>query len=276
MTALSFLQRACRAASIAACALLGGMMTRCVSQYDILAGQAGSQGLGGAGTGGATLGGSGGGTTGGVPNSGGATSAGGPGGGGPPWTSCSSALAWGVDRDPCIGEFNCESAVRNCCKSTATCSVGSLRIAHVCEPCASCSSDLDCGPMAWCVNQRCRPCHRPPPGSRCELALFFRNGCPWCVTASNCRSDADCGFGKVCYPGQPCAPGCPSSDPACCHGSICGDPGCPPTAGLDCSLVGCPDGSWCDLVTAGQTCQCSPAGQWLCTQGSGNTCRPDR
>jgi hypothetical protein len=271
-------------------------MTQCVSEYDILGTRAGaganSGGSGNAGltggsggvTGGSISGGSiSGGTTGGTGN-GGASSTGGstgsnaggppggPPGGRPPWTSstCDRALSQGLDRDPCIGDFTCESAVRDCCNWVARCSQGQLSVVPVCDGCA-CHNDSECPPASWCVNAKCVACPPPVPCQRPRLYPLPRKECTWCITASQCHSISDCAPPQICYAGQPCPPGL-EGDPGYCHGSICGDFGCGPTTGLDCSVVGCPDGYWCDMIDGPATCACVD-GLWLCTPGSRNTCR---
>ncbi|HWA74643.1 MAG TPA: hypothetical protein VG937_20000 [Polyangiaceae bacterium] len=272
-------------------------MTHCVSEYDILGARAGAGGVstggassggvagvssgGTAPTGGVATGGvaptggfpTGGSTTGGVVTGGRPVGGGPPGGppNGPPWTAsnCDRALAQGFDRDPCIGEFSCEGALRDCCRWIARCSSGVLSLVNDCSACG-CRDDSQCPPQAWCINSQCVPC--PPPVS-CRPPLFqlVRKDCPWCITTSNCHADPDCGPNGVCYAGTPCPPGC-EGNPACCHGCICGAPGCGPTDGLDCSVVGCPDGYWCDMPDGPATCACVD-GLWLCSP-SRNVCRP--
>jgi hypothetical protein len=231
---------------------------------------------GGTSTGGTTGGAS---STGGVLDSGGGSSGasgggppGGPPGGRPPWTpsTCDRALSQGLDRDPCIGDFSCESALRDCCKWVARCSLGQLSVVPVCNGCA-CRNDDDCPPSSWCVDAKCVACPPPVPCQKPVLYPLPRKECFWCITASKCHSVMDCAPPQVCYPGQPCPPGF-EGDPAFCHGSICGDVGCGPTTGLDCSVVGCPDGYWCDMIDGPATCACVN-GLWLCTPGSRNTCR---
>lgn len=45
---------------------------------------------------------------------------------------------------------------------------------------------------------------------------------------TECRSDADCGEGLTCVPGELCFDWCEVGDPACCEGNVCQvDPGAP-------------------------------------------------
>ncbi|MGC4086655.1 MAG: hypothetical protein QM756_01925 [Polyangiaceae bacterium] len=83
----------------------------------------------------------------------------------------------------------------------------------------------------------------------------------------------DCGADSYCYAGRTCLPNCPN-DPNCCFGNVCSSPGCDKTANLDCDIVGCPDGSSCNVVDPGQVCSCQ-SGRWLCSTGSRNACVAD-
>jgi len=132
-----------------------------------------------------------------------------------------------------------------------------------------CSGDLDCDEGAWCVGGRCAPCVEEP--CREGWVSVPRNGCGWCVPPSECAEDADCTDGGLCSPGQACLPGCDPEEPGCCHGNLCDVTGCG-TVGLDCAVVGCPDGRRCVGGGAAEECGCDvERGAWLCGAGAG-TC----
>ena len=132
----------------------------------------------------------------------------------------------------------------------------------------SCVLDDDCPPRAWCVDGNCIDCPLVP--SPCG-ALISRNGCEWCVPAWDCNTEIECNPGEQCYSGQTCSPGC-NGDSTCCYGNICSIPGCSTTEGLDCAVVGCAPGFYCDIVVPDPACACVQ-GSWVCSPASGNTCR---
>lgn len=138
------------------------------------------------------------------------------------------------------------------------------------DPGEGCSSDLHCGAGAWCTGGHCVPCGT----TLCPVdwVKLPRNGCEWCVPPSDCVEDADCGEGVLCSAGQACLPECDPGDPACCHGNLCDVTGCGTTWGLDCVVVGCPDGQQCVSGGGADACACDPElGAWLCAEGAG-TC----
>lgn len=227
-----------------------------------LGGGAGSSGTAGTGasSGGTTAGGSAGSTSGGIPSE---------------WTesTCATAIDRGITGDPCSGTFECQSAVLECCRWSASCVLGQLRLARTCELCA-CKGDADCKTGSWCdkANGNCRACVETPV---CLPPFSFiqRNGCAYCIPPDDCQDDGDCNNnGGHCYAGQLCGRDC-VNDPSCCFGNRCAAPGCGPTTGLDCSLFGCPDGTYCDIQDVTQRCVCNQ-GRWLCTGESPNVCRP--
>ena len=190
-------------------------------------------------------------------------------------SNCYEALARGNNGDACKGPFTCSSAARNCCHDQASCASANaaLVISEVCDDCA-CSLDSNCPYTFWCTDGRCRRCVQPPPGSLCAPGLypFPRNGCTWCVPPNECGGPPGspmCSQDQVCYAGQTCLPHC--DEPACCFGNICDAPGCGKTTDLDCSIVGCPDGSNCFVADPGQVCTCQ-SGRWLCSAASRNRC----
>jgi hypothetical protein len=238
-------------------------MPHCVSERDILGPTELSGGTGGNGSGG------------GAGNAGSTSTAGTPAQGGQgPATTCYEALARGSNGDACKGPFNCSSVPRNCCHTEVSCGgANTLTISEVCNDC-SCSVDSNCPSTFWCTDGRCRRCSQPSSGSLCPLGLypFPRNGCTWCVPGNECGGppgSPTCSSDQTCYAGQTCLPHC--TDPGCCFGNVCDAPGCGPTTGLDCSIVGCPDGSSCMLIDPGQVCTCQ-SGRWLCSTASRNKC----
>lgn len=233
------------------------LLTQCVSSYEVLGAASGGVGSTG-GSAGMSQGGN---------TAGGRASL-------PPWTDCNDALALGADGDPCVGPFPnpCQTPLRDCCRTVVTCSAnGVLNVDPQCEPCP-CALDIDCGPGAWCTDGRCRAC---AVADTCRIPFAFvdRNGCAYCLPPTKCRDDSDCSAGQRCYSGQTCLPGCAEDDRTCCYGNGCAAPGCGTTAGLDCSLVGCPDGSYCDLLDLDHECACTSSG-WRCAAQPPNICRP--
>jgi hypothetical protein len=211
-------------------------------------------------------------------SAGGATSAhGGQGHGGQSsggWTdaTCYEAVAHGHNGDPCQGAFSCKGATINCCRLQATCVNNVLALDELCDACP-CPNDLSCRYGMWCIEGFCQPCPWPTP--HCDQTLFPRNGCQWCVPPQGCPTPPfACGPDQMCYAGQACSPLCMRpDDPNCCFGNLCAAPGCGSTAGLDCSIFGCPDGSVCDVVSRDQFCRCE-AGRWVCSGASPNKCVP--
>lgn len=138
------------------------------------------------------------------------------------------------------------------------------------EPCAT---DEDCITANVCTNAVCTPC---PSFMHCRdgFGAQPRNGCTWCAPINDCLSDDQCGSGMVCYAGAQCPPGC--DDPSCCYGNLCSDPSCgPPPSNLDCSRVGCADGSNCVGTGQFEGCACDPSThEWTCMmhEGEQNQC----
>jgi hypothetical protein len=141
-----------------------------------------------------------------------------------------------------------------------------------CEPPTSCTKNPDCPLGSVCRQDYCTPCQNVdtscpacPPGT--EPYVVFRNGCTVCECApsSTCGSDADCPGGMICYAGQACAEGC-NDDPLCCRGNLCALPGCGSTELLDCQLVGCPDGAFCQSdCNMPTSCYCDgTTSEWWC------------
>jgi hypothetical protein len=227
-------------------------LTQCVNTYEVLGDS--SAGAGGTGSAGANQGGN---------AAGGRAS--------PPWTNCNDALALGTDGEPCQFAASCQTPVRDCCRTLASCNGGELDVERQCEPCP-CEVDADCGLGAWCTDGRCRACTIPPICSRPLFLFAERNGCVYCVPPTECRNDSNCPSGQRCYGGQTCPPGCEQGDRTCCHGNMCAAPGCGVTdEGVDCSNVGCPDGEYCDLNFYND-CACTQTG-WRCEQATQNVCR---
>jgi hypothetical protein len=232
-----------RAKSIGVCAA-SLLLFQCVSEREIL-GQRGPMNQGG-----------GAGTSGG---DGGASS-----------TACYEALARGVTGDACSGTFNCSTVPRGCCNWSAACENGVLTVREDCTGC-ECQTDPDCAEGFWCIQEVCAPCEA---SVDCAFPLLAvpRNGCTWCVPLGDCAGDADCPAGNVCYAGLACLPGC--SDPSCCFGSLCGEPGCGRPVDLDCSLVGCADSGTCDVNGDWQNCTCT-GDSWSCSADPENACVPN-
>lgn len=135
----------------------------------------------------------------------------------------------------------------------------------------ACSRDEDCVVPSVCLNQICSAC---PSTLRCrpDFTVLARNGCSWCAPSNECVTDSDCGPGMQCFAGAQCPPGC--SDPSCCFGNLCSDPSCGPPPNLDCSRVGCADGSNCIGTGTVDGCECQPATHtWECMMHDGqNEC----
>ena len=255
-------------------------LTHCVSELDILGPSASAGGNGGK-SGDSRGGGSSGGASNGGTSSGGASGGSSSGGQGAAsgWSqaSCYEALARGKTGDTCVGIFSCSTAARpptTCCHTQASCGpTGMMTFTDVCDDCP-CGSDVNCISGLWCTNGFCHPCDQPPAGSQCNRGLIPlpRNGCIWCVPASECGGGpgtAPCSPDKVCYAGNTCSPHC-DNDPSCCFGNVCAAPGCGDTEMADCTTVGCPDGSTCFPATFTQKCDCTN-GNWNCPSKR-NTC----
>lgn len=136
----------------------------------------------------------------------------------------------------------------------------------------ACTRDEDCLTGTVCNDQICTPC---PTSTRCRenFSALKRNGCTWCTPQNECLSNDECGGGMVCYPGLQCLPGC-DGDLSCCFGNLCSDPSCGAPPNLDCSRVGCADGSSCVGAGVVDGCACEPSThQWQCMLQDGeNEC----
>lgn len=135
-----------------------------------------------------------------------------------------------------------------------------------------CETDEDCAESTWCISGVCSACPTTLSCPEPPMLEIIRHGCAWCVPLWDCNSELECDEGEVCYAGRTCESGC-NGDSTCCFGNICGPPGCPATNALDCARVGCPNGYYCDVVDPDQVCACNE-GNWLCTTGSRNSCKP--
>jgi hypothetical protein len=163
-----------------------------------------------------------------------------------------------------------------------------------CAQPTACQSDRDCvaQPQSVCVAHICTSCSALPTAApQCsngwQPRLWARNGCPtWqCSPPARCSGDTDCASGETCYQGVDCGEGIgfggpggpgsihsPDGGPLICRGNLCGLPGCPDTARLDCMVVGCPNGFVCQSSCPPSICTCDPtAGQWLCEPGCGSS-----
>lgn len=133
-----------------------------------------------------------------------------------------------------------------------------------------CASDADCTSGTWCVSGMCSSCDSPT-DCRDGYSATARNGCSWCAPPNECVTDASCGDGMLCFPGNECEPGC--QDLTCCHGNLCGDSECGPPSDLDCSVVGCADGAPCMGSAQARNCRCDHR-QWMCDMSDGqNQCQ---
>ena len=138
----------------------------------------------------------------------------------------------------------------------------------------ACARDEDCVTGTVCTSEVCTAC---PTATRCrdDFSAIKRNGCTWCTPNNECLSNAECGAGMVCWAGFQCPPGC--NDASCCFGNLCSDPSCgPPPSNLDCSRVGCADGSNCVGTGSVDGCACDPTTHdWSCMMQEGaNECDP--
>jgi hypothetical protein len=98
--------------------------------------------------------------------------------------------------------------------------------------------------------------------------LLARNGCAICecVPPSECSSNADCQSGEICYAGAQCEDGC--SEPSCCFGNHCSQPGCAGSRPPLCLAFGCSDGESCLAACDATSCECDGAG-WACESTTG-------
>ncbi|WP_394845712.1 hypothetical protein LZC95_52870 [Pendulispora brunnea] len=151
------------------------------------------------------------------------------------------------------------------CKAHEGCGPGML--------CASSGKDLNIGSCKACAEMDLSAgCNACPPGSIKVPGNV--NGCTVCNCGppSVCIQDAQCADGEHCYLGQTCEPGCTNS-PKCCHGNLCANTGCTDTTGLDCNLVGCPNGQVCNASCPPPKCYCDvKLKQWKCEGGCNAIC----
>jgi hypothetical protein len=101
-----------------------------------------------------------------------------------------------------------------------------------------------------------------------QSRLMSRNGCAVCecVPSSDCSSSADCQNDEVCYAGAQCEDGC--TDPACCFGNRCSQPGCGVGRPPSCLAFGCSDGELCLAACDATSCECDGTG-WTCENTTG-------
>jgi hypothetical protein len=205
-------------------------------------------------------------------------------------TACFLACTEGEELEERNGCHPCNCVPVNECQSDADCSEGvcqpgqqclmmcplgdpSCCYGNQCVPGSggACSSDSDCEPgKEWCEGGRCVTCDNS--GLQCKLGceegeeLEVRNECHPCncVPISDCRSDADCGEGLICQPGQECVFICPAGDPSCCFGNRCvGGSGALCTTDEDCGF----GAEWCE---GGRCVTCDNTGELCdlaCTEG---------
>ncbi|HEV7556929.1 MAG TPA: hypothetical protein VGO00_15790 [Kofleriaceae bacterium] len=180
---------------------------------------------------------------------------------------CAQALHGGANGDPCSLDETCSDAL-DCCTTTAYCRDGSLVVDKVCNPdCAACNDDSACTfGAAICTNHRCVPCDGGCPVDTCPVNWphLTRNGCRQCACApaATCSlADQPCATG-MCYRGAVCAPGCTTTDAACCADQ-CEQPGCPSPVPTGC-LMPCPPPLGSCTTCAADACVCM-GGQWSCT-----------
>lgn len=185
-----------------------------------------------------------------------------------------------------------------CAKLGAACSncpAGTLAFKVLVDNCVTCECrpdckvHSDCGQGQLCAAGSCIDCKTT--SSKCppDCAWGFspqptvHNGCAVCecVPKNECQSDADCGAGSMCYPGAQCDDGC--SDPSCCHGNLCSEPGCkPPGESVSCAVVGCAAGQ-CrgDIACKPSACRCNLASApvtltgWECGTACDAKCSAD-
>jgi hypothetical protein len=195
----------------------------------------------------------------------------------PPWRSCLEAANHGESGQPCESEFSCEF-VEGCCSLRTYCSLGVLERSLDCNACVPppCETDVECPQGELCVGAQCLKCPFTGP-CRSGWSGVDRNGCFWCVPSNECEDDSACGEGMQCYAGRTCLPGCPN-DPMCCHGNVCGLPGCQSVAGADCSIVGCEQGFVCSGETEVASCRCEPTTLLFgcAADAPGNVCTPEK
>ncbi len=197
------------------------------------------------------------------------------------WSDCAAALKLGRKGEPCSGFRGCVTRSEDgCCSRSAECAGGVLDVQESCLPACPgpCGDDSQCLPgREWCTAGQCTPCLQPPEGcfDNCPRGWKprMRNGCYTCdcVPPSQCRTDAECAAGFVCYGGASCPPGCKPGDPSCCEGNFCGPPGCALPSPTGCMTVGCATGFTCVVRGCTPTyCRCdSSSGNWLCTTDCG-------
>jgi hypothetical protein len=200
----------------------------------------------------------------------------------PPFTDCELALALGTEGAPCRDFTRCTRFTDVCCLIVASCEGGVLRRSPpVCEDgCRPCVFDRDCPSREFCEGGRCTACPAPEPPDGCPpcpegTMLNVRNDCSTCACTppSACRTDADCGPGLACYPGQVCTGDCRSRGDLSCCANACGAPDvCPFPAPVGCRTacppeLPCPTGCYatgcrCDGSTMGWECAltCLPEG----------------
>lgn len=141
---------------------------------------------------------------------------------------------------------------------------------------SSCAVHADCPYESLCTRGGCAPCADVScDGVVCPFAfvptLVGRNGCVICecVPPSECTHDDDCQLWEICYPGAQCQEGC--TEPTCCFGNRCGQPGCPSLVEVSCVVAGCYDGGKCLSECEHVECECNGA-SWQCSSpGGGGT-----
>lgn len=79
--------------------------------------------------------------------------------------------------------------------------------------------------------------------------------------ASECSSNADCPSNETCYAGAQCEEGC--SEPSCCFGNHCSQPGCGANRPPLCLAFGCSKGESCLAACDATSCECDGA-DWVC------------
>ena len=138
----------------------------------------------------------------------------------------------------------------------------------------ACTTHGQCAFGTVCGDYSCQACPAEPascPGPCAygfQPLLIVRNGCGLCecVPPSQCTGNADCQNGETCYAGTQCQDGC--SDPTCCFGNHCSQPGCEGTRPPLCLAFGCSNGGSCLAACDATSCACDGAG-WICENTTG-------
>ena len=138
-----------------------------------------------------------------------------------------------------------------------------------------CFAHGDCPTFSVCQDSQCVSCPAVPAlcSGPCPFNFFpllaERNGCEICecVAPSECVSNDDCQPWEICYAGVQCTQGC--TQPSCCSGNQCSQPGCgPPWDAAGCVVAGCPGGGSCLSECDREACDCNGV-DWMCVGSIG-------